>query len=273
MSATSGGGRGRGRGTGKETGPERTVIGMGRGKSRQITTPPLPTPSGTVPPEVEEEVRAHQAEMKGTALFTSIFVLFMSCSTELAKQLSEDNTNIQEVENNFSKTNDASLPTPQPPQTSNLNPNCPEFIPRSQPPSTHQPAVVNSKLNADAPEFVPSSTMGAPLPPMDMFEPQIAALGVTVADMVAPFMTLVPDEELYLLDSAAELLVKCAASPELFDTEMDCLLSTIKQNNPDVSTLSNMAKLVIIWVRLLDVTISTKTLHIYVFHITSQKQL
>ena len=83
---------------------------------------------------------------------------------------------------------------------------------------------------------------------MDMFEPQIAALGVTVADMVAPFMTLVPDEELYLLDSAAELLLKCAASPELFDTEMDCLLSTIKQNNPDVSTLSNMAKLVTIWV-------------------------
>ena len=64
MSATSGGGRGRGRGTGKETGPERTVIGMGRGRSRQITTPPSPIQS-TVPPEIEEQVRAQQAEMKG----------------------------------------------------------------------------------------------------------------------------------------------------------------------------------------------------------------
>ena len=174
----------------------------------------------------------------------------MSCFTELAKQLGENDSSIQETEKNFNKTTVASLPTPQPPQTSNLNPNCPEFVPRSQPPPKQQPVMVNSKLNADAPEFVPSSTMEATtLPPVDMFEPQIAALGVTVADMVAPFMTLVPDEELYLLDSAAELLLKCAASPELFDTEMDCLLSVIKQNNPDVSTLSNMAKLVIIWVR------------------------
>ena len=264
MSATPGGGRGRGRGTGKETGPERTVIGMGRGKSRQTTTPPLPTPSGTVPPEVEEFVRAQQAEMKGTALLRLIFVLFTSWLTELAKQLGEDNTNVQEAENNFSKTNDASLPAPQLPQTSNLNPNCPEFIPRSQQPSNHQPTIVNSKLNADAPEFVPSSTMGTTLASMDMdmFEPQIAALGVTVADMVAPFMTMVPDDELYLLDSAAELLLKCAASPELFDTEMDCLLSTIKQNKPDVSTLSNMAKLVIIWVCILNII--TKTLHLHI---------
>ena len=174
----------------------------------------------------------------------------MSNFKELAKQL-ENDMNVQEAEKNFMKTTVASLPAPQLPQTSNLNPNCPEFIPRSQQPPKQQPVVTNSKLNADAPEFVPSSTMGPPLPPpppMEMFEPQIAALGVTVADMVAPFMTLVPDEELYLLDSAAELLLKCAASPELFDTEMDCLLSTIKQNNPDVSTLSNMAKLVIIWV-------------------------
>ena len=67
MSATPGGGRGRGRGTGKETGPERTVIGMGRGKGRQNTTPPPPMQS-TVPPEVEELVRAQQAEMKGTII-------------------------------------------------------------------------------------------------------------------------------------------------------------------------------------------------------------
>ena len=173
----------------------------------------------------------------------------MSCFTELAKQLGEDDNNIQEAEKNFNKTMVASLPTPQPLQTSNLNPNCAEFIPRSQQPPKHQPATVNSKLNADALVFVPSSTMGAPLPPpVEMFEPQIAALGVTVAEMVAPFMTLVPDDELFLLDSAAELLLKCAASPELFDTEMDCLLSIIKQTNPDVSTLSNMAKLIIIWV-------------------------
>ena len=109
--------------------------------------------------------------------------------------------------------------------------------------------MVNSNLNADAPEFVPSSAMTASIPSFNMIEPQIAALGVTVAEMVAPFMAMVPDEELYLLDSAAELLLKCAASPELFDTEMDCLLSTIKQNNPDTSTLSNMARLVIEWVR------------------------
>ena len=68
MSATSGGGRGRGRGTGKETGPDRPVIGMGRGKGRQNTTPPPSAPSvpqSTVPPEVEEQVRAQQAEMQG----------------------------------------------------------------------------------------------------------------------------------------------------------------------------------------------------------------
>ena len=67
MSATPGGGRGRGRGTGKETGREGTVIGMGRGKGKQNTTPPPPTQS-TVPPEVEELVRAQQAEMKGTII-------------------------------------------------------------------------------------------------------------------------------------------------------------------------------------------------------------
>ena len=177
----------------------------------------------------------------------SVILLYMSlCYTELAKQL--ESTTVQEAERNFNMSNVASLPTSQPPKTSNLNPNCAEFIPRNQLPLKHQSVVASSNLNADAPEFVP--TMGAAaLPPMEMFEPQIAALGVTVADMVAPFMSLVPDEELYLLDMAAELLLKCAASPELFDTEMDCLLSTIKQNNPDVSTLSNMAKLVIIWVR------------------------
>ena len=70
MSATSGGGRGRGRGTGtgKDTGNDRQVIGMGRGKGRQITTPPPSAPSvppSTVPPEIEEMVRAQQAEMKG----------------------------------------------------------------------------------------------------------------------------------------------------------------------------------------------------------------
>lgn len=163
-----------------------------------------------------------------------------------AKQHEEDINDAKESDKNI---HNASLPTPQPPNTSNLNPNCPEFIPQSQQPLKHDSIVMSSKLNVDAPEFVPSSTMvAAELPPTDMFEPQIAALGVTVADMVAPFMLSVPDEELYLLDSAAELLLKCAASPELFDTEMDCLLSTIKQNNPDISTLNNMAKLVMIWV-------------------------
>lgn len=154
-----------------------------------------------------------------------------------------------EGENSIGKPTVTSLPTPKLSQSSNLNPNCPEFVPRSQQqPQNHQPTVVNSRLNADAPEFVPSSAITAAVPAFDMFEPQIAALGVTVAEMVAPFMTMVPDEELYLLDSAAELLLKCAASPELFDTEMDCLLSTIKQKNPDISTLSNMAKLVMEWV-------------------------
>lgn len=247
MSAMPAGGRGRGRGTGKEMGPDRPVIGMGRGKGRQITTPPSPPiPSlgvSTVPPEVEEKVRAEQAQMKGASnVYPLLFLL--NCFTELAKQLSESNSSALEGSNNIGKP--TITPTPQLPQSSNLNPNCPEFIPQSQQPLK---LVVNSRLNAEAPEFVPSSTMTAALPPpMEMFEPQIAALGVTVADMVAPFMSLVPDEELYLLDSAAELLLKCAASPELFDTEMDCLLSTIKQNNPDISTLSNMAKLVIIWV-------------------------
>ena len=68
MSASSGGGRGRGRGTSIEKGLDRTVIGMGRGRGRQITTPPPSAPSvpsSTVPPEVEEIVRAEQAEMKG----------------------------------------------------------------------------------------------------------------------------------------------------------------------------------------------------------------
>lgn len=179
------------------------------------------------------------------------FVRFF-ITLELAKQYADDSIIVQEEEMsiNNNKLNSISVPTPQSPQSSILNPNCPEFIPQSQQPIKHNSIVVNSKLNVDAPEFVPSSAMPATLPPIELFEPQIAALGVTVADMVAPFMTLVPDEELYLLDSAAELLLKCAASPELFDTEIDCLLSTIKQNSPNVSTLNNMAKLVIIWVGL-----------------------
>ena len=77
---------------------------------------------------------------------------------------------------------------------------------------------------------------------------QISAHGVTVAEMVTPFMESVPDKELFLLDLAAELLLKCAASPELFETEIDYLLSTISQNTPQPSTLENMAKLIIIWV-------------------------
>jgi len=186
-------------------------------------------------------------------------LIFINVKLELERQLhADDSINDQEEEKNMdNKPTPISVPTQQPPQTSSLNPNCPEFIPRSQQPITHGSIVVNSTLNVDAPEFVPSSAKPATLPQMEMFEPQIAALGVTVADMVAPFMSLVPDEELYLLDSAAELLLKCAASPELFDTEMDCLLSTIKQHNPDVSTLSNMAKLVIIWVCLVHNVINT----------------
>lgn len=77
MSATSGGGRGRGRGTGKETGPDRSVIGMGRGRGRQITTPPPPAPSlvsSTVPPEIEELVRAEQAQMKGAITVLSLLL-------------------------------------------------------------------------------------------------------------------------------------------------------------------------------------------------------
>ena len=250
MSATSGGGRGRGRGTCKDTGLDRPVIGIGRGKGKQTTTPPS-LGSSTVPPEVEEMVRAQKAEMKGAYTINAWPLFCTSCPTELEKQLEVDSI-IQE-EKSINKSNITSLPTPQIPQASNLNPNCPEFIPRSQQPLKQEPVVVNSRLNADAPEFVPSTMTTATIPHMEMFEPQIAALGVTVADMVAPFMSLVPDEELYLLDSAAELLLKCAASPELFDTEMDCLLSIIKQNGPDVSTLNNMAKLVIVWVRLSEI--------------------
>ena len=161
--------------------------------------------------------------------------------TELARQLEKENG---EVKNSAQK--------PETAIQSRLDPTCPEFIPKSRVPTT-VPKVPGTKLNVDAPEFIPQSfaptTTAAP-PPVDMSGPgcQIAAHGVTVAEMVTPFMESVPDKELFLLDLAAELLLKCAASPELFETEMDYLLSTISQNTPQSCTLENMAKLIVIWV-------------------------
>jgi len=83
MSATSGGGRGRGRGTGKEMGSE-GPIGMGRGKGRPNTTPPSPAPF-SVPPDVEEKVRAEKEEMKGTVIYVSLLFDFYKCKIRIRK--------------------------------------------------------------------------------------------------------------------------------------------------------------------------------------------
>ena len=164
---------------------------------------------------------------------------------ELARQLEKENG---EVKNSVLKPETAPMSAIQ----SRLDPTCPEFIPKSRVPAI-VPKAPGTKLNVDAPEFIPQSfatTTAAAPPPVDMSGPgcQIAAHGVTVAEMVTPFMESVPDKELFLLDLAAELLLKCAASPELFETEMDYLLSTISQNTPQSCTLENMAKLIVIWV-------------------------
>ncbi|XP_065897884.1 polyadenylate-binding protein-interacting protein 1-like isoform X2 [Dysidea avara] len=214
MSATSSGGRGRGRGT------TAVVSAVGKGKVGQ-TTPP-----STVPPEIEEIVRAQKREME-----------------ELARQLEKENG---EAKNSVQKPETAAISATQ----FKLDPTCPEFVPSHLPVATFVPKAPGIQLNVDAPEFIPQSfaTTAAP-PPVDMSGSgcQISAHGVTVAEMVTPFMESVPDKELFLLDLAAELLLKCAASPELFETEIDYLLSTISQNTPQPSTLENMAKLIIIW--------------------------
>ena len=166
--------------------------------------------------------------------------------TEFARQL--------EIENGEAKDMKPEV-VPMSATQSRLDPTCPEFIPQSRlPPATSFVSKAPSiKLNVDAPEFIPQSfatTAAAPASAVDMSGSgcQISAHGMTVAEMVAPFMESVPDKELFLLDLAAELLLKCASSPELFETEIDYLLSTIRQNNPSQFTLENMAKLTIIWV-------------------------